>query len=300
MYSRANAGQIAELLALVRDAWEGRRWAEVCSLAAEVLALDPTNDDAWSLRDAAAKRGAHEVLDLVRGLDHLPVLAFLTDGLNRIQWVNRTFASEIGNPIKEGISSELRFVPALVAGPYRNRFPRWRDEISACLAGLDREVEAGNLAAGTLQLIEQTFRLEPELLQQASRVSGEWDGRMVLRGRSGDLSLVREYVFPVVDNAGASTGFHLTQWFVIPDQAGPSEDESATLSVVLTPRQLAIGRLFASGLTAKQVAEEAGISWRTARDHLEEIYARLGINSRAQLSSCFLRADLAVPGRAVE
>jgi DNA-binding CsgD family transcriptional regulator len=49
----------------------------------------------------------------------------------------------------------------------------------------------------------------------------------------------------------------------------------------LTPRQQALLRLVAEGMTNRQVARRLGVSEGTVRKHLENIYARLGVQNRA-------------------
>nr|WP_307820216.1 AAA family ATPase [Streptomyces sp. MC1] len=51
----------------------------------------------------------------------------------------------------------------------------------------------------------------------------------------------------------------------------------------LTPQELAIAQLAASGLTNKQIAEQLFISHRTVGAHLYQVYPKLGISSRAAL-----------------
>ncbi|MBZ9638351.1 AAA family ATPase [Streptomyces sp. PSKA30] len=52
---------------------------------------------------------------------------------------------------------------------------------------------------------------------------------------------------------------------------------------ILTPQELEIARLAASGLTNKQIAERLFLSHRTVGAHLYQIYPKLGIASRAML-----------------
>jgi DNA-binding CsgD family transcriptional regulator len=244
----------------------------------------------------AANKGQVRALEQVAlCLDAFPVLAFLTDTQNRIIWVNRLFARTVGDPMRDNLAPEYRFVPAAVAGPYRERFPRWKLEISRCLASLYQQVDSGNLAESTLALIEQTLSHDHDLRQAAARTGADWDGTMVVKDSAGHMTMVREQVMSIDDAAGNATGFHASLWF--PSEADLSTLPSlatGTLSVtsLLTPRQLAIARLYASGLTSENVAADAGISWRTARDHLEEVYDRLDIHSRAELALLLAREGL--------
>lgn len=56
-------------------------------------------------------------------------------------------------------------------------------------------------------------------------------------------------------------------------------------AVHLTPQELAVARLAASGLTNRQVAAELVVSVKTVEYHLAKIYTKLGITSRAELGS---------------
>jgi len=49
----------------------------------------------------------------------------------------------------------------------------------------------------------------------------------------------------------------------------------------LTPRQVDVLRLVADGLSNKEIGERLGISPRTAEHHVQDIYTRLGVSSRA-------------------
>jgi DNA-binding CsgD family transcriptional regulator len=63
--------------------------------------------------------------------------------------------------------------------------------------------------------------------------------------------------------------------------AGPPTLQ-AIRSLGLTDRQAQLLRLLAIGRTARQVASDLGISPGTVTKHLENIYTRLGVNTRAQ------------------
>lgn len=55
----------------------------------------------------------------------------------------------------------------------------------------------------------------------------------------------------------------------------------------LTPQELAVARLVATGLTNRQVAAELAISTKTVEYHLTSIYAKLGLSARSQLPALF-------------
>ncbi len=61
----------------------------------------------------------------------------------------------------------------------------------------------------------------------------------------------------------------------------------------LTGRQLEVARLVCKGLTNPAIAERLGIRTRTVTSHLDHIYNRLGIGSRAELAGYLTRAGLA-------
>ncbi|MGA9597194.1 MAG: LuxR C-terminal-related transcriptional regulator, partial [Acidimicrobiia bacterium] len=59
----------------------------------------------------------------------------------------------------------------------------------------------------------------------------------------------------------------------------------APTEVDLTPRQLELAELVAKGMSNAEIAEELFISIRTVHSHLDHIYTRLGIGSRAALAT---------------
>ena len=93
---------------------------------------------------------------------------------------------------------------------------------------------------------------------------------------------------------------------------GRTRTSSATAgTVALTPQELQIARLAASGLTNKQIAERLFLSPRTVSGHLYQVFPKLGITKRAALRDALdavdgslgprvLRRCLQVGGPAVE
>ena len=59
----------------------------------------------------------------------------------------------------------------------------------------------------------------------------------------------------------------------------------------LTPQELSVARLVASGLSNREVASELVLSVRTVESHLTRIYSKLGVSSRAQLAARFTRSE---------
>jgi DNA-binding CsgD family transcriptional regulator/tetratricopeptide (TPR) repeat protein len=62
----------------------------------------------------------------------------------------------------------------------------------------------------------------------------------------------------------------------------PLRDDAAA---ELTPRELHIARLAASGRTRREIATALGLSMRTVSNHLNHIYAKLGVADRASLAA---------------
>lgn len=61
----------------------------------------------------------------------------------------------------------------------------------------------------------------------------------------------------------------------------------------LTARELEVVRLAAEGKTNRQIAEELVLSDKTVKRHLENVFAKLGVSSRAAATAAVLRAQLA-------
>jgi DNA-binding NarL/FixJ family response regulator len=55
----------------------------------------------------------------------------------------------------------------------------------------------------------------------------------------------------------------------------------------LTPQELAVARLVATGLTNREVAAELVVSVKTVEYHLGHVYQKLGVRSRTELAGQF-------------
>ena len=67
----------------------------------------------------------------------------------------------------------------------------------------------------------------------------------------------------------------------------------ATLPAGLTSRQLEILRLVATGRTNRDIASEVVISEHTVSRHLQSIYSKLGVSSRAAATAFAVEHRLA-------
>lgn len=78
------------------------------------------------------------------------------------------------------------------------------------------------------------------------------------------------------------------RWFLEDVRSSvPSAAGEASTRRPLTPRQLAVLELVASGLSDKAVAHELGLSVRTVQKHLERSYGRLGVHNRTGAAASY-------------
>ena len=66
--------------------------------------------------------------------------------------------------------------------------------------------------------------------------------------------------------------------------------------VPLSRREREIALLAATGVTSKDIADRLFVSVRTVNNHIQHIYTKLGITSRAELAGALAQADGSVPG----
>ena len=71
------------------------------------------------------------------------------------------------------------------------------------------------------------------------------------------------------------------------DFAPPPERAPPLVEVLRPPRQLAVARDFAAGMTVAAIAETRRISVETVRTHLREIRRRLGVHDCAGVARAF-------------
>lgn len=78
----------------------------------------------------------------------------------------------------------------------------------------------------------------------------------------------------------------------LPDAATSGFAEAAPPRPLLTPRELEILHALGEGMTNKAVARQLGISAHTVKFHLEAVFAKLGVASRAEAVAKGLRRGL--------
>lgn len=85
---------------------------------------------------------------------------------------------------------------------------------------------------------------------------------------------------------------------ILEEDAGTTPARTGTLSVVrypsgLTPREVEVLKLVASGLSNQQIAEQLSVTPRTINAHLTSIYSKIGVSSRVGAVRFALDHDLA-------
>lgn len=78
----------------------------------------------------------------------------------------------------------------------------------------------------------------------------------------------------------------------LPGASAPGFAEAAPPRPLLTPRELEILRALGEGMTNKGVARQLGISAHTVKFHLEAVFAKLDVASRAEAVAKGLRRGL--------
>jgi DNA-binding NarL/FixJ family response regulator len=73
---------------------------------------------------------------------------------------------------------------------------------------------------------------------------------------------------------------------ILDEQRASAPSIETLRSLGLTDRQAQVLRLVARGKRSRQIAAELSISVATVEKHLEHIYSRLGVSSRAEAIAC--------------
>ncbi|MDF1506475.1 LuxR C-terminal-related transcriptional regulator, partial [Roseisolibacter sp. H3M3-2] len=65
----------------------------------------------------------------------------------------------------------------------------------------------------------------------------------------------------------------------------PLTDAEARARYGLTARELEVARLVADGLTNQQLADRLGVSFYTARNHVERLLPKMGVTGRTEVGA---------------
>ena len=76
--------------------------------------------------------------------------------------------------------------------------------------------------------------------------------------------------------------------------AGHRVSRRTSQSGGLTAREVEVLRLVAQGRSNREIAAELYIAEKTARNHIERVYSKLGVNNRTQASLAAIDRGLAV------
>lgn len=83
-----------------------------------------------------------------------------------------------------------------------------------------------------------------------------------------------------------------------PGRTSTVRDNAATMPPLdpgtpptVTPRQLQVAALVAQGWSNRQIADELVVTERSAESHVEQIRARLGFRSRAQVAAWYVATN---------
>ena len=68
---------------------------------------------------------------------------------------------------------------------------------------------------------------------------------------------------------------------VLASAGQPARRDTAERLAGLTPREIEVLRLIAAGLTAKEAARELEIAPKTADNHIQSLYSKIGVTTRA-------------------
>ncbi|MFA1551896.1 helix-turn-helix transcriptional regulator [Actinomadura chokoriensis] len=273
---------VAEAIALARDTGRPHRESHLAAFLARVAAIE---GDESRLRELTASAPP----GLADG-----ALALLDLGLGRYDDATRRLEELAHGPDRHGdvvsaadqVEAAVRSGEAPLAHAAFTRFRSWAEAskqpwaqaVALRCEALLADREEPYLQA--LRLHEQSSRpferartelLYGEYLRRARRRS---DARVPLRSAASIFERLR--ATPWLDRARAelrATG-----------ESGSSAPTAPDLLDRLTPQELQVVRLAASGTSSREIAAQLFLSPRTVEYHLYKAYPKLGISSRKELS----------------
>jgi predicted ATPase/DNA-binding CsgD family transcriptional regulator len=150
----------------------------------------------------------------------------------------------------------------------------------ACVVGTKGEAERAAKLFGAAQALREAVGYpqspsqravqEPYLVAARSRLGETWEAALA-EGRAMELEEAVEYALSEEELSTIASSAALTEQLSAPVSEHPAG---------LTPREVEVLGLVATGMTNVQVAKELFLSPRTVQRHLGSIYNKLGVSSR--------------------
>jgi predicted ATPase/DNA-binding CsgD family transcriptional regulator len=163
----------------------------------------------------------------------------------------------------------------------------------ACAVGAKGEAERAAKLFGAAQALREAVGYpqppsqravqEPYLVAARSRLEETWEA-VLAEGRAMELQEAVEYALSEEELSTIASSAALTEQLRTPLSEHPTG---------LTPREVEVLGLVATGMTNVQVAKELFLSPRTVEAHLASIYHKLGVTSRAGATRFALEHGLA-------
>ena len=219
---------------------------------------------------------------------------------------------DAGNSIDAGTGLQRSTLIRMVVPAYRSGVSAWRqlearrNTIAALVDALPEAVmiydASGNLVHANpraLELVRNDARRDAAARVQAEAQRIAWTVSATARRASSrsaggaatrDAS-VREVraganvfrlrgTFAPAGTLGAEPSVFVTAAF---ETVNPLTDDELRAQFGLSAREIEVARLVAAGLSNQEIAEKIGVSFFTARNHVERMLAKLGVGSRARV-----------------
>jgi DNA-binding CsgD family transcriptional regulator len=150
--------------------------------------------------------------------------------------------------------------------------------LSRCLAFTRRGIEAESLYGDSIEHLTNSEAL-PELAR-SRLVFGEWLRR---DNRRQDARHQLRMAHEIFSSIGAEL-FAERAWLELRATGERARKRTVSASSDLTPQELRIARMAASGATNPEIASQVYLSASTVDFHLRKVYRKLNISSRRQLT----------------
>ena len=247
--------------------------------AENALLIAQTSGDAYL--DAGA-RGALGLLELTLGKP-AQAAAILLD-ITAPERTDLTFVATVG-PASDAIEAIVRGgLPAGDGQAPRTVLRGWArhaatDANRAILARCEALLEVGEPDEAFARAVELSRVLPPLRRARTLLLYGEWLRR---RRRRSDARVYLREAGELFRSAGAGPWAERAETELRATGETARKREPSTLDQ-LTPQELQIAGLVASGLTNRKIAAQLFLSPRTIEYHLRKVFTKLGLASRTEL-----------------